>query len=77
MKYKYVSDLPENIQNVLPKHAQEIYMKAFNDSFEEDKDPDKRLPGESLQHISNEHAWEAVKKEYRRDEKGKWVKKQL
>ena len=34
MPYKTISDLPENVKNVLPKHAQEIYHQAFNSAWE-------------------------------------------
>ena len=39
MPYKTVDDLPDNVTNVLPKHAQEIYRAAFNNAWDEYKDP--------------------------------------
>ena len=42
MPYKTVDDLPDNVTNVLPKHAQEIYRAAFNNAWDEYKDPDER-----------------------------------
>ena len=30
MPYKDRSSLPDNVKNVLPAHAQDIYMAAFN-----------------------------------------------
>ena len=38
MPYKTVDDLPDNVTNVLPKHAQEIYRAAFNNAWDEYKD---------------------------------------
>ena len=30
MPYKQITQLPDNVKNNLPKHAQEIYKEAFN-----------------------------------------------
>jgi cation transport regulator ChaB len=30
MPYKQITQLPDNVTNNLPKHAQEIYKEAFN-----------------------------------------------
>ena len=32
MPYKTLSDLPESVRKHLPKHAQEIYLEAFNNA---------------------------------------------
>ena len=37
MPYNSISDLPESIRDHLPKHAQEIYMKAFNNAWDQYK----------------------------------------
>ena len=42
MPYSKLTDLPEDVQNVLPKHAQEIYRAAFN-SAEEQYDEESRM----------------------------------
>ena len=42
MPYHTLKDLPDNVTNVLPKHAQEIYRAAFNNAWDEYKDPDER-----------------------------------
>jgi cation transport regulator len=34
MPYKNIEDLPERVQDNLPKHAQEIYLKAFNSAWD-------------------------------------------
>lgn len=74
MPYKNVSDLPESVRDHLPKHAQEIYMKAFNSAFEEYDRPGKRRGDASQEETAHKVAWSAVKKEY--EKKGdKWVKK--
>jgi len=76
MPYQHVEELPESIQNNLPKHAQEIYLAAFNNAFEQYADPNKRRDRASLEEIAHRVAWAAVKKEYRKDrETGEWKKK--
>lgn len=50
----------------LPKHAQDIWVAAFNAAWDEyDGDEAK----------ANATAWTAVKKQYEQDDKGKWRKK--
>lgn len=76
MPYEYVEELPESIQNSLPEHAQEIYLAAFNNAFEQYRDPDKRRDKASLEEVAHRVAWAAVKKDYRKDrETGEWKKK--
>jgi len=38
MPYKTIDELPESVRNILPKHAQEIYIKAYNNVWEQYKD---------------------------------------
>jgi cation transport regulator len=69
MPYKSIADLPDNVSNNLPKHAQEIYKEAFNSAYEEYKE---RGP-EGREETAHKVAWTAVKKKYRKNEKnGKW-----
>jgi cation transport regulator len=35
MPYRTMNELPESVQKHLPKHACEIYMKAFNSAWEQ------------------------------------------
>lgn len=75
MPYRYISELPDNVKNHLPKQAQEIYLKVFNNAWKEYSDPDKRRPGTSQEESACRVAWSAVKQKYKKDSKGKWVKK--
>jgi cation transport regulator len=75
MPYNNIKDLPDNIQNVLPKHAKEIYLKAFNHAWEEYENPEKRKTDESREEVSHKVAWAAVKTKYHKDESGNWVEK--
>src|SRR5687768_5360105 len=74
MPYDTLKELPENVKNVLPKHAQEIYQAAFNNAWDEYKDPDERREHASREETAHKVAWAAVKKEY--EKKGdEWRKK--
>jgi cation transport regulator len=65
MPYDKVTDLPENVRNNLPKHAQEIYYAAYN-SAEEQYGEEER---------AHRVAWSAVENEYEKNENGDWVEK--
>lgn len=64
MPYNTIQDLPKSVKDHTPKHAQEIYMEAFNHAWEEYKDDSKRKTEESLEQICHKVAWSAVKKKY-------------
>lgn len=72
MPYSTISDLPENVRGVLPKHAQEIFVEAFNNAYEEYKDPDKRRSDDSHENIARKVAWNAVKHKYEKGTDDKW-----
>lgn len=72
---KKLKDLPKGVKANLPKHAQEIYMNAYNNAWEQYKDPKKRWSGGSREETAHRVAWNAVKKEYEKNEKDNWVKK--
>ncbi len=64
MPYRSIRALPKPVRENLPKKAQEIYMKAFNNADEQYKN----------EVTAHKVAWSAVKKEYTK-RGGKWVKK--
>jgi cation transport regulator len=74
MPYDTLKDLPDNVTDVLPKHAQEIYRAAFNNAWDEYKDPDERRGHASREETAHKVAWAAVKKEYEKDG-DEWRKK--
>ena len=77
MPYKSESDLPDSVKHVLPSHAQEIYMKAYNSAWNEYDQPEERRGNASREETAHRVAWSAVKNEYEKDEKtGKWKKKE-
>ncbi|HEX2619887.1 MAG TPA: ChaB family protein [Phototrophicaceae bacterium] len=73
MPYRTTADLPDSIRTYVPRHAQVIYLEAFNLAWEEYKYPEDRRGNVSREQISHQVAWSAVKKVYVRDEiTGKW-----
>jgi cation transport regulator len=75
MPYKSLQQLPKGIKDNLPKHAQEIYMSAYNSAAEDYSDPSSRRDKtDDLEEVAAKVAWAAVKQEY--EKKGeKWVAK--
>lgn len=76
MPYKDESELPEGVRHNLPRHAQEIYLAAYNNAAEEYIDPEKRRGPDSAETVARKVAWSAVKKEFEKDAMtGQWIKK--
>ncbi|WP_201583975.1 ChaB family protein [Psychrobacter jeotgali] len=65
MPYGKLAELPDNVKDNLPKHAQEIFRAAFNSASEQYKDESRWFAT----------AWAAVENVYEKNEKGDWVKK--
>ena len=74
MPYKKIADLPDSVRENLPDHAQEIYMEAYNNAWEEYADKDKRRGNESREEVAHRVAWNAVKKKYEK-KNGHWSRK--
>ncbi len=66
MPYKMITQLPKNVKNNLPKHAQRIYKEAFN-SAEEQYGEESR---------AHRVAWSAVEQKYEKNDQGNWVSKE-
>jgi cation transport regulator len=76
MPYHKLNDLPDSVRDNLPKHAQEIYMEAFNSAWEQYKDPEDRRGDATREETAHRVAWAAVKQSYEKDDSsGKWQKK--
>lgn len=74
MPYKNLEDLPAQVKENLPKHAQEIYLRAFDNARNQYKEPKERRWKESREQTAHKVAWSAVEKTYHKDKSGKWVK---
>jgi cation transport regulator len=64
MPYKNLSELPENVKTVLPKHALEIYLAAFNNAWKAYRKSDRRRGDSSREEVAHKVAWAAVKHQY-------------
>ena len=64
MPYKNLSALPDSVRDHLPRHAQEIYLAAFNHAWEEYRDPGERRGKASREEVAHKVAWAAVKRLY-------------
>jgi len=65
--YETLTELPKGVRDNLPKHAQEIYMEAYNNAWEQYHHQEER---------ARRVAWGAVKKKYEKDEAaGEWKSK--
>jgi len=75
MPYTKTTDLPASVKNVLPAHAQDIYMEAFNSAYDEYEDESKRSEDSTREETAHKVAWAAVKTTYRKASDGKWYPK--
>ena len=75
MPYKNNNDLPEDVKERLPEHAQDIYREAFNSAWDQYKDPDERQGDRSREGTSHAVAWNAVKNKYEKVSEDKWARK--
>ena len=67
--------VPSNLKDKLPKHAQDIYGEAYNNAYDQYSKPEKRRDDSSREATANKVAWSAVKKKYKKDDDGKWHRK--
>ncbi|MFO8011548.1 MAG: ChaB family protein [Dehalococcoidia bacterium] len=74
MPYDKLEELPDSVRRVLPKHAQEIYLAAFNNAWDQYKEAGDRKGGASREEVANKVAWSAVKQKYKKSDH-KWVEK--
>jgi cation transport regulator len=74
MRYEKKSDLPDTIRDVLPHEAQELYLEAYQKSYDNYKAPEG---GElSQESVAHRDGWTAVQQEYEQDkETGEWHRK--
>ena len=72
---KTKKSLSKNLKEKLPKHAQTIYVKAFNNAWDQYKEKKSRLGKASRDAVANKVAWTAVKEQYKKGKNGKWHRK--
>ncbi|SDJ63747.1 ChaB family protein [Microbulbifer yueqingensis] len=71
MPYANPTELPDNVRNVLPMDAQEVYLEAFNSAWDKYEDPNDRR-GATREEAAHAGAWAAVKAKYEEDDDGDW-----
>lgn len=76
MPYTKLNELPDNVKNVLPTHAQDIYKEAFNSAWQTYASADDRDDESSREETAHKVAWAAVKKTYEKGDDNKWHAKQ-
>lgn len=76
MPYASINDLPENVAGNLPKHAQEIFKEAFNNAYDQYKNPANRKTNDDRENTARRVAWSAVKQTYEKGKDGKWHTKE-
>ena len=74
MPYEKTTELPDSVKDNLPKHAQEIYMSAFNSAWDQYDEPEERRGDDTREETAHKVAWAAVKKKYEK-QGDKWVAK--
>jgi cation transport regulator len=74
MTYESTEELPDTIRDVLPERAQEIYVEAYNETWEA---YDERWSSElGREGVANREAWANVKQEFvQDDDTRKWYPK--
>jgi cation transport regulator len=72
MPYNSREDLPENVTNVLPVHAQDIFKEAFNSAYKQYENPEDRNDNDSRENTARKVAWAAVKEKYEKGDDGSW-----
>jgi len=65
MPYQQIDQLPDSVKGYLPKHAQEIFLAAFNNASEEYDEEETAF----------KVAWSGVASDYEKGEDGDWHKK--
>lgn len=65
MAYNQINELPQEIREKLPEHAQQIFVAAFNAAQDNGMSED----------AANDVAWNSVSNEYERGNDGQWHRK--
>ena len=76
MPYNKKKDLPDSVKDNLPSHAQDIYKEAYNSAWDQYKHPGDRRGDKDREQVSHAVAWGAVKEKYKKQDNGKWQKKE-
>ena len=53
MPYEKINELPDGVKDNLPKHAQEIYLSAFNSAWDQYDEPEERRGDDSREETAH------------------------
>jgi cation transport regulator len=74
MPYAELTELPDSVRDNLPKHAQEIYLAAYNNAWDQYKAAEDRRGDATREETAHRVAWAAVKQSYEKNANDRWVK---
>jgi cation transport regulator len=74
MPYEKPAELPDSVRDNLPKHAQEIYLAAYNNAWDQYRSPEDRAGDDDRETVAHKVAWSAVKQKYEK-QGDRWVAK--
>jgi cation transport regulator len=70
MRYENKSELPPTIRDILPEHAQDLYLQAYQKAWDEYEEGQGYLSRDTMAH---QQGYTAVRHEYVQDQgTGKW-----
>lgn len=72
MPYDTKDELPKQVKDNLPVHAQRIYKEAYNNAWDEYADPSDRRGDAGQEEVAHKVAWAAVKRKYEKGSGGDW-----
>lgn len=64
MPFRSNRELPDNVKDNLPDHAQEIYREGYNGAWDQYSDPEERRGDDTREEVAHKVAWSAVKTKY-------------
>jgi cation transport regulator len=72
--YETIANLPDTIKDILPEEAQRIYLETYQRSWETYEEGQGGEMGQEA--VAHRDGWNAVKRDYVKDEKSaQWYKK--
>lgn len=73
--YESKADLPESLRYDLPEEAQDIYLEAYNEAWE-NYDPERESGETGRESVAARKAWATVKRDFVKDEEsGNWYRR--
>jgi cation transport regulator len=74
--YRHLKELPAPVRDQVPRPAQLAWLEAFNSAWDHYIDPDGGSVAATREEAARRVAWAAVKRNYARDEQGRWRPRQ-